>query len=51
MTADALVAALSIFGVIELSAWALEGIAAVFGLLTFFCSYLLLYKKDHDKRK
>ena len=50
-TAMDFVAALSLFGVIELTAWALEGIVAVFGLLTFFCAYLLLYKKDHDKRK
>ncbi len=45
-TAMDFVAALSLFGVIELSAWALEGIVAVFGLLTFFCAYLLFYKKD-----
>ncbi len=40
------VAALSIFNVISLSPWALEGIAAAFGLSIFFSAYLLLYKKD-----
>lgn len=40
------VAALCVFDVITLSPWALEGIAAAFGLLTFFGAYLLLYKKD-----
>ena len=40
------IGALSIFNVINLSAWTLEGIVAVFGLLTFFGAYLLLYKKD-----
>lgn len=40
------IAALNIFNVISLSPWALEGIAAVFGLLTFFGAYLLLYRKD-----
>ncbi len=39
------IGALSIFNVISLSVWALEGIAAVFGLLTFFGAYLLLYRK------
>lgn len=42
-------AALNVFHVISLSPWALEGIAAVFGLLTFFGAYLLLYKKDVGK--
>ena len=40
------IGALSIFNVINLSAWTLEGIVAVFGLLTFFGAYLLLYRKD-----
>lgn len=40
------VAALSIFGVIDLSLWALEGIVGVFGSLVFFSAYVLLYKKD-----
>ena len=40
------IAALNIFNVISLSPWALEGITAVFGLLTFFGAYLLLYRKD-----
>lgn len=43
------IAALNVFHVINLSPWALEGIAAVFGLLTFFGAYLLLYKKDVGK--
>lgn len=41
------IAALNIFNVIRLSPWALEGINAVFGLLTFFGAYLLLYRKDN----
>ena len=40
------IGALSIFNVISLSQWTQEGIFAVFGLLTFFGAYLLLYKKD-----
>lgn len=44
-----LIAALRIFKVISLSPWALEGIAAVFGLSIFFGAYLLLYRKDHSK--
>ena len=40
------IAALSIFDVISLSPWALEGILAVFGSLTFFGAYFLLYRKD-----
>ena len=43
------IAALNVFHVINLSPWALEGIAAAFGLLTFFGAYLLLYKKDVGK--
>ena len=45
-TALDFIAAMSIFNVISLSAWALEGIIAVIGTLTFFGAYLLLYKKD-----
>jgi len=41
------IAALNIFTVIRLSPWTLEGIAAVYGLLTFFGAYLLLYRKDN----
>ncbi len=40
------VGALSIFNVIHLSPWALEGIVAVFGLAVFFWAYLAYYKKD-----
>ena len=43
------VAAMSIFEVISISSWALEGIIAVFGLIVFFGSYLLFYKKDPGK--
>lgn len=43
------IGALSIFNVISISPWALEGIVAVFGLLTFFGAYLLLYKKNVGK--
>ena len=39
-------AALNLFHVISLSPWVLEGIVAVFGTLTFFGAYFLLYKKD-----
>ena len=39
------IAGLSIFNVISLSPWALEGIVALFGSLTFFGAYFLLYKK------
>ena len=39
-------AALNLFHVISLSPWVLEGIVAVFGTLTFFGTYFLLYKKD-----
>lgn len=40
------IAALSMAGVVTLSNWALEGIVAVFGILTFFGAYVLLYKRD-----
>jgi len=43
------IGALSIFHIISISAWALEGFTAVFGLLTFFGAYHLLYKKDNVK--
>ena len=43
------IAALNIYNVISLSPWALEGITAVFGLLTFFGANLLLYRKDEGK--
>ena len=38
--------ALSIFNVIYLPTWALEGIVAVCGLLTFLGAYLFLYRKN-----
>ena len=43
------IGALSIFNVINISAWTLEGIVAGFGLLTFFVAYFLLYRKDVRK--
>lgn len=43
------IVALSLFEVIDLSSWALEGIVAVFGSLVFFGAYFLLYKKDAGK--
>lgn len=48
-TAVDFIGALSIFNVIHLSPWVLEGIIAVFGLLTFLGAYFLLYKKDIKK--
>lgn len=48
-TAVDFIGALSIFNVIYLSPWVLEGIIAVFGLLTFLGAYFLLYKKDIKK--
>ena len=44
-------AALSLFKVIVLPAWALESIAAVFGLSVFFGAYFLLYRKDQERRQ
>lgn len=40
------IAGLNIFNAISLSPWQLEGFVAVFGLVTFFGAYLLLYRKD-----
>lgn len=45
-TAMDFVAALYLFEVIHISAFTLELIIAVFGILVFFGAYLLLYKKD-----
>lgn len=42
------IGALSIFNVINMPAWLLEIVIAVFGSLTFFSAYLLLYKKSKD---
>ena len=47
-TAMDFIVALSLFGVIDLSAWTLESILAAFGLLTFLGAYFLLYRKDRD---
>ena len=44
-----LIAALNMRKVIELSDRALESIVCVFGLLTFFGAYFLLYRKDTEK--
>ena len=40
------IAALYTLGVSAMSTWALEGIIAAFGVLTFCGAYFLLYKKD-----
>ena len=45
-TAMDFAAGLSLFHIVSLSPWALEGIVAVFGLLTFLPAYVFLYKKD-----
>ena len=42
------IGALSIFNVINMPAWLLEVVVAVFGSFTFFSAYLLLYKKSKD---
>ena len=42
------VAALYALGVIAMSTWALEGIFAGFGILTFCGAYFLLYRKDTE---
>lgn len=44
-----LIAALYTLGVVHMSVWALEGIVAAFGVLTFCGAYFLLYRKDTDK--
>ncbi|MBR5420302.1 MAG: YhfC family intramembrane metalloprotease [Lachnospiraceae bacterium] len=43
-------AALSYFGIIVISPWMLEVFVMISGSLTFFGAYLLLYKKDEDRR-
>ena len=48
-TALDFIAALSLFKVISLSAWLLEGIVGAFGILTFVAAYCLLYKKDKNE--
>ena len=42
------IAAMYTLGVSEMSTWALEGIFAVFGVLTFCGAYFLLYRKDRE---
>ena len=37
--------------VMDISAWALEGITAAFGILTFCGAYFLLYKKDKKEEQ
>lgn len=44
------IGALCIFNIISLSPWALEGIIAILGSLTFFGAYFLLYRKDVGKK-
>ena len=39
---------LSISGAVSVSTWALEGMIAFFGSLTFFGAYFLLYKRDAE---
>ena len=39
---------LSISGAVSISTWALEGMIALFGSLTFFGAYFLLYKRDAE---
>ena len=41
---------LNMKGIINLSDWSIEMIVLVFGSLTFFGSYFILYKKDTDTR-
>ncbi len=41
---------LNMKGIITLSDWGLEALVSVFGALTFFGSYFILYKKDPDTR-
>lgn len=48
-TAMDFIGVLSIYNIIHLSSWALEGIVAAFALLIFFGGYLLLYRKDNSK--
>jgi len=47
-TAMDFIAALYALGVSGMSTWALEGIVAVFGVLTFCGAYFLLYRKDRE---
>ena len=47
-TAMDFIAAMYTLGVSEMSTWALEGIFAVFGVLTFCGAYFLLYRKDRE---
>ena len=42
------VAALQMKGLIQISAWGLEGAVALFGIAVFFGSYFLLYAKDKN---
>ncbi len=45
------IAALYTFGILNVNAWVIEGIIAVFGCATFFLAYFLLYKKDKNKKE
>ena len=45
------VAALSIFHVVDLSPWALEGVVAAYSLLTFFGAYAMLYRRDQENSR
>ena len=50
-TGTDLIAALHLFHVISLPTWALEGVVALIGSLTFFGAYVWLYKKDVGKER
>ena len=45
-TAMDFIVGLTLVGVLNLPIWAIEGILAVFGILTFCAAFILLYKKD-----
>lgn len=47
-TAMDFIAAMYTLGVGEMSTWALEGVVAVFGVLTFCGAHFLLYRKDRE---
>ena len=42
------ITALYSFGLLNVNVWVIEGIIAVFGFVTFFLAYFLLYKKDKN---
>ena len=42
-------AGLTTIGALNWSIWAVEGVFAAFGILTFCLVYFILYRKDTDK--